>query len=36
MIRELELAVLTKDVPDEGLQTGDVGTVVLVGHATYN
>ena len=30
MIRELDLAVLTKDVPEERLEAGDVGTVVLV------
>ena len=30
MIQELDLAVLTRDVPEDGLQAGDVGTVVLV------
>jgi hypothetical protein len=30
MIQELELAVLTRDVPEEGLKAGDVGTIVLV------
>ena len=28
MIKELDLVVLTKDVPTEGLERGDVGTVV--------
>ncbi len=30
MINELDLVVLTEDVPDFGLQRGDVGTVVHV------
>jgi len=30
MIREHERAVLTRDLPEEGLQAGDVGTVVHV------
>ena len=30
MIQELELAVLTRDVPEDGLKAGDVGTVVMV------
>lgn len=30
MITELDLVVLTRDLPDEGLAAGDVGTVVLV------
>lgn len=30
MIRELEMVVLTEDLPEHGLQIGDVGTVVLV------
>jgi len=29
MINELERVVLTGDLPDEGLKSGDVGTVVL-------
>lgn len=29
MIRELDRVVLTVDVPDHGLKSGDVGTVVL-------
>lgn len=28
MIRELDLVVLTHDIKDHGLRTGDVGTVV--------
>ena len=28
MIHELDLVVLTRDVPEHGLQSGDVGTVV--------
>ena len=28
MIREHDCVVLTQDLPDEGLQTGDIGTVV--------
>lgn len=30
MIREHERAVLTRDLPEQGLQAGDVGTVVHV------
>lgn len=30
MIQELELVVLTQDLPEEGLQVGDIGTVVLL------
>jgi hypothetical protein len=30
MIQELELVVLTRDLPEEGLQVGDIGTVVLL------
>jgi hypothetical protein len=30
MIRELDLVALTHDVPEHGLKTGDVGTVVHV------
>jgi hypothetical protein len=30
MIKELDLVVLTRDLTDEGLRAGDVGTVVLV------
>ena len=30
MIRELDLVALTHDLPEYGLKTGDVGTVVLV------
>jgi len=30
MIRELDRVVLTTDLPEEGLETGDIGTVVLV------
>jgi hypothetical protein len=30
MIKELEQAILTVDVPEHGLQRGDIGTVVLV------
>ena len=29
MIRELDSVVLTRDVPEQGLKQGDVGTVVL-------
>jgi hypothetical protein len=35
-MKELDLAVLTRDVPDHGLARGDVGTIVHVypsGHA---
>jgi len=28
MIRELDLAALTRDLPEQGLERGDVGTVV--------
>ena len=30
MIKEHDCVVLTHDIPEEGLQTGDVGTVVHV------
>src|SRR5262249_23037300 len=30
MLRELESVVLTCDLPEQGLQRGDVGTIVLV------
>jgi hypothetical protein len=30
MIKELDLVVLTRDVPEGGLKAGDVGTVVFV------
>ena len=30
MIKELDLVVLRKSVPEQGLEAGDVGTVVLV------
>ena len=30
MIEELESVVLTTDMPERGLLTGDIGTVVLV------
>lgn len=30
MIRELDSVVLTEDLPEHGLQRGDIGTVVLV------
>lgn len=33
MIREQDLVVLTTDIPEEGLEKGDVGTVVLVHRA---
>jgi Domain of unknown function (DUF4926) len=29
-VREMDLAVLTKDVSDRGLRAGDIGTIVLV------
>ncbi|HLL73698.1 MAG TPA: DUF4926 domain-containing protein [Pyrinomonadaceae bacterium] len=29
MIKELDQVVLTTDLPDNGLQAGDIGTVVL-------
>ena len=30
MMKELESAVLTVDLPEHGLSTGDIGTIVLV------
>ncbi len=30
MINELDDVILTRDVPEHGLSTGDIGTVVLV------
>jgi Domain of unknown function (DUF4926) len=30
MIAELDTVVLTRDLPEDGLEAGDVGTVVLV------
>lgn len=33
MISELDTVVLTKDLPSEHLQAGDIGTVVLVHEA---
>ena len=30
MIKELDLVVLTKSIPEQGLKVGDVGTVVHV------
>ena len=30
MIREHDCVVLTQDLPDEGLQTGDIGTVIHI------
>ena len=33
MIREHDCVVLTQDLPDEGLQTGDIGTVVHIHQA---
>ncbi|MBI3537286.1 MAG: DUF4926 domain-containing protein [Chloroflexi bacterium] len=30
MIRELDSIVLTEDLPEHGLKSGDIGTVVLV------
>jgi hypothetical protein len=30
MIQEHERAVLTKDIPDQGLKAGDVGTVIHI------
>ena len=30
MIKELERVVLSSDLPEEGLKTGDVGTVVMI------
>lgn len=37
MIQELDVVVLRRDVPDVGLEAGDVGTVVLIhaGDAGY-
>ena len=37
MIHEHDCVVLTQDIPDEGLQAGDVGTVVHIheGAAAY-
>lgn len=29
-MRELDLVVLTRDRPNEGLRAGDIGTIVLV------
>ncbi len=29
-MREMDLVVLTRDLPDHGLRAGDIGTVVLV------
>jgi len=31
-ISELDVVVVTRDVPDEGLQAGDVGVVLLMHH----
>ena len=33
MIRELDRVVLTTDLPEHGLKSGDIGTVVLVHRA---
>ena len=33
MIREHDCVVLTQDMPDEGLQAGDIGTVVHIHQA---
>lgn len=33
MIREHDCVVLTEDIPDEGLQAGDIGTVVHIHQA---
>jgi hypothetical protein len=30
MIEELDVIVLTEDLPEHGLQAGDIGTVVLI------
>ena len=30
MIQELDRIILTTDLPEQGLKTGDIGTVVLV------
>jgi hypothetical protein len=36
MVNELESVILTTDLPEHGLQKGDIGTVVLVhGSAGY-
>jgi hypothetical protein len=37
MIHELDRVILTKDLPEHGLERGDIGTVVLVhrSHAGY-
>ncbi len=36
MMKELESAVLTVDLPEHGLSAGDIGTIVLVhGDAGY-
>ena len=36
MMKELESAVLTTDLPEHGLSAGDIGTIVLVhGDAGY-
>ena len=35
MMNELDMVVLTEDVPEHGLKAGDVGTIVLV-HAGAN
>ena len=29
MIKELDLVVLTRDIPESGLKAGDVGTIIL-------
>lgn len=34
MIEELEVVVLTEDLPEHGLKAGDIGTAVLV-HGFY-
>ena len=30
MLKELDIAILTRDLPERGLRRGDMGTVVLV------
>jgi hypothetical protein len=36
MLKELDPAVLTEDLPEHGLQRGDIGAIVLVhGHEGY-
>ena len=36
MIRELDAVALVRDLPEHGLQTGDIGTVVLLhGNSGY-